>query len=333
MELHLEISVVKPKKLRIDLTSFCQLKCPTCPMTYKPINDKQGYVTVEQFVNLLENNPFINEIELANHGEIFLNPDLLEILKYSYEKNIKLTCDVGSNFNNVKLEVLEGLVKYQLKSMKLSIDGASQETYSQNRVGGNFEVVMKNIDILNEFKQKYNSRFPKLNWTFIIYGNNEHELPKAKKMALNKGMTFQPKLNWDSKTSPIIDKEFVKTHTGFTSFTVEEYKEKNKEHVDFIHTMCNMMWTAPQVNSDGEIFGCCRFLRMPFGKNAFRDGYLEAINSDEIQYARNMLVGLVPDSGKNQCSACFVYQDMKKTGQYISLEKVKQLIKESKSEL
>jgi MoaA/NifB/PqqE/SkfB family radical SAM enzyme len=56
-----------------------------------------------------------------------------------------VTADVGVNLNNVKDAQLEALVKYRVKSMKVSIDGASQETYEQYRVGGNFDKVIANV--------------------------------------------------------------------------------------------------------------------------------------------------------------------------------------------
>lgn len=140
-----EILIVKPRKIRIDTTAFCQLKCPACPMTFKPLEEKRGYLHVETLIDVFDKNPWIEEIELINHGEMFLNPDLVEILRVCHERNVIVTADVGVNLNNVKDAQLEALVKYRVKSMKVSIDGASQETYEQYRVGGNFDKVIANV--------------------------------------------------------------------------------------------------------------------------------------------------------------------------------------------
>ena len=83
------------------------------------------------------------------------------------------------NINNVQKDVLEGLVKYRLRSMTCSIDGASNETYKTYRVKGNFETVIENIRKINFFKQKYQSEYPRLTWQFIVFGHNEHEIPLA----------------------------------------------------------------------------------------------------------------------------------------------------------
>ena len=59
-------------------------------------------------------NSNILSIELSNWGEIFLNPELKEIIKYAYSKKIGLFADNGVNFNNVSDEVLECLIFWLL---------------------------------------------------------------------------------------------------------------------------------------------------------------------------------------------------------------------------
>ena len=95
-----------------------------------------GFLRFEHFRALLDENPQLQEIELANYGEIFLNPELLQIMTLAHERDVCLTADVGANLNDVRDEVLEGLVKYRVRSMTCSIDGASQETYGRYRVRG-----------------------------------------------------------------------------------------------------------------------------------------------------------------------------------------------------
>jgi len=327
-----ELTIVKPKKVRIDLTSMCQLKCPACPMTYKSKEEKRGYVHFETFKKVIDENPWIEEIELCSHGEIFLNPDLIPILKYGYEKGIYLTADVGVNLNHAKPEVLEALVMYQLKSMKVSIDGASQGTYKIYRVGGNFDNVIANVKYINQMKEKHKSIYPRLNWTYIIFGHNEHEISKARELAKELKMSFLPKINWNPDYSPIRDRELVEKATGFTALTPDEHLAQNGEQVFYMKSLCFLMWHAPQINSDGRMFGCCRFMRKEFGSvNAFTDGVLESINSEEMQYARLQLMGLVPDKGDNACSICHIYKDMVDRNQYMDVEFVRELIRKSKA--
>jgi len=129
--------------VRLEASTICQLNCKAC---YMRINNYgvvgKGYLKLEDFKRFVDNNKFIKNIELSNSGEIFLNPDLIEILKYAYSKNVLLTADNGVNFNNVSDEMIEALVKYKLYSLTFSIDGASQEVYEKYRINGNFNKVI-----------------------------------------------------------------------------------------------------------------------------------------------------------------------------------------------
>ncbi len=201
--------------ISIDICTRCQLKCISCSTSRGLIRDgyiKEGYMKFESFKQILEENPTIKDIELSNWGEIFLNPDLLKMLEYAYKNDITLYCANGSNFNYVKDSVLEGLVKYQFKYLNLSIDGATEDTYVQYRRNGHFQNVITNINKLNAYKKRYTSEYPKLSWQFIIFGHNEHEIPRVKQLCEELGMAFNPKMN-HSEFSPIKDPEFIKKET------------------------------------------------------------------------------------------------------------------------
>jgi MoaA/NifB/PqqE/SkfB family radical SAM enzyme len=196
-----------------------------------------GFLRLTDFQNLLDENPLITEIELSNYGEIFLNPDLLEIIKHAYERKVTLTADNGVNLNNVKREVLEELVKYKFRSMTVSIDGASNETYKRYRIGGNYDVVIENIKKINIFKKQYQSKYPLLSWQFVIFGHNEHELTTAKKMANELNMFFYSKLSWDAEFSPVRNQEVVRKEHGIVSR--REYKEKYG--MDYSQGICHQL--------------------------------------------------------------------------------------------
>jgi hypothetical protein len=57
-----------------------------------------GWLTFDSFRRLVDDNPWVEEIELSNYGEIFLNPQLSQIMEYSHQRGHVLTCDNGTNF-------------------------------------------------------------------------------------------------------------------------------------------------------------------------------------------------------------------------------------------
>ncbi len=299
--------LIKPNKIRLEASSLCQLHCPCCTTASREIEEGIGfgYLIFKNFKKLVDDNPFIKDIDLSNFGEIFLNPELLDIITYAHEKHIRLTADNGVNLNNVTEEVLEALAKFRFHRISVSIDGASQETYKQYRVKGHFNAVIENIKKINNYKKKHKTAFPHLMWQFVIFGHNEHELPTAKKMAAGLNMTFHPKLSWDPDFSPVKNPDFIKKETGLTATDRSEYKKKTGKN--YATAICHQMWEEPQVNWDGKVFGCCANYRQEYTGNAFTDGLLPTLNSEMILYAREMLLGNKPSREDIPCSTCDLY--------------------------
>lgn len=315
----LAVPEIRPRHIRLEACSACQLRCPSCPTTSKatlPVIGA-GWLTLDSFRRLVDANPWVEEIELSNYGEMFLNPQLLQIMEYSHERGLRLTCDNGTNFNQVSEEVVEALVKYRFHSITCSIDGASPNTYRAYRIGGDFNRVLANIRRLNHYKDHYKAQFPRLNWQFIVFGHNEHELPAARQLAHDLRMRFYAKLSWDSHFSPIRDADAVKRDISIDSATREEFRDKHG--VGYLDDICSQMWEAPQINWDGKVLGCCRNCWGDFGSNALTDGLLESINCERMRYARQMLLGQVPARADVPCTTCDVYIDRRRTQNWVSV--------------
>ena len=299
---------IRPYKIRLEASSVCQLRCHACPNASKSILPTVGYgfLQLSDFQMLLDDNPCISEIELSNYGEIFLNPDLLGIIKHAYERKVILTADNGVNLNNVNREVLEGLVKYQFRTITVSIDGTCNETYKRYRIGGNYDLVIDNIKKINLFKQQYHSKYPFLSWQFVVFGHNEQEIQKARLMAHNLDMRFQVKLSWDSSFSPVKDLEEIRKETG--AATREEFKQKYGKN--YKSNICNQLWDGPQINWDGKVLGCSRNFWGDFGGNVFTDGLFESINNEKISFAREMLLGKNKARPDIPCASCILFLEM-----------------------
>jgi len=310
------------RHIRLEASTVCQLKCPACPTatgeTGKSLGT--GFLDFKDFKRVIDENPWVSYIELSNWGEVFLNKDLIKMLVYAYAHNAALYIANGTNLNNVSKEALEGIVKYKLRILNCSIDGASQETYAQYRVNGNFDTVIDNIKQINRFKAQYRSQYPKLYWQYIAFAHNEHEIAKARRMADELGMKFCFKFNWDdlySKTfSPVKNKALIRKESGFGVASREEYRQTYGD--DFIERKCCAeIMQCPQINYDGRVLGCSVNYWKDFG-NAFKDGLKEALNNEAITYARDMLKGKVEAKEGIPCRTCKIYQRMKNSGRWLT---------------
>lgn len=272
---------------------------------------KLGYLKFENFRKVVDGFQFYR-IELSNSGEIFLNPELDEIIKYGYEKNIELNASNGTNLNYLPDKTAENLVKYKFNFLELSIDGASQETYSIYRRNGDFNKVIDNIKKINRFKEKYNSQYPEIYYKFIVFGHNEHEILKAKEIANSLDMDIRFDSNFAPHYSPIKDFEFVKNNTDLYA------PNRSGKSQDFCY--CRQVFTYPQIDFDGEIHGCCLFNTDFFTKyklnaNVFEQGYFNTLNSPKMVAMRKFLLGLFDTEGYENlpCAHCSFYEKMLKT--------------------
>ena len=302
------VDSIVPTRIRLEASSACQLRCPSCPTTTgdaRPVVGR-GWLRFENFRQLLEANPQLREIELSNYGEIFINPELESILAYAHERGVALSCNNGANLNDVSDAVLEAVVKYGLRSMLCSIDGASQAVYETYRVRGTLSTVLANIRRINEFKRIHNTALPRLTWQFVAFGHNQHEVPAARALAAELGMKFAVKLSWDEDFSPVRDAQQLMRETGMDVSSREEFRERYG--MDYVHAICHQLWKEPQINWDGKVLGCCRNFWGEFGGNAFTDGLEAVTNSEKMRYARRMLQGLEPAREGIPCTSCELYR-------------------------
>lgn len=304
-----------PKKLNLEACSLCQLRCPGCALRNYPETTKKtcgfGYLTFKNFKKLIDDND-IEEIELSNTGEIFLNPEIIDIIKYAYENNVALIDHDGVNLNYLTDEMAEALVLYDVQVLTVSIDGASPESYPIYRRGGDFNTVINNIKKINYYKKLYNSDNPHLIYKFILFGHNEHEIDKAKKLAKELDMEIGFKQNYLKTFSPIKNIELAIQKTGLDvrrDLDFDQAKIFQKDRTDWF--FCKGLWERPQINWDGQVLGCCKGFFHPMKRNIFKDGLLNALNTPEMVYAKNMLTGKAPPIKGIQCTDCVCYKWVK----------------------
>lgn len=311
-----------PKALWVEASTLCQLKCTGCG--FQRNNHRAlgaGYLTFQNFKKLADDNPQVKRIELSNYGEIFLNPELVSIMKYAHEKGVRLTAYNGVNFNSVSDEQLKALVDYEFGGMTVSIDGASNETYVKYRVGGNFEHVIDNIRRLIAYKKEKGTKYPIIFWKYIIMQHNELEVVKAKQMAKELGIPIKFSLDWDKSYKPT-HVDYLKRETGLTSLTRGAFEEENKESW-FGEGMCNNMILAPQINWDGRLLGCCSYSTGDYGVNVFEVGLKKALRSKLYVKSKNCLLKIHPKEhvyGDSPCFACHVRRVREKHGRCLRLK-------------
>lgn len=135
--------------------------------------------------------PYLFQVDLFNWGEALLNRRLLDMIDSlkSYDIKIRLSTSLALPLSD---EFLKGLILSGIDYLVLSIDGMSQQTYETYRVDGDFHLAMSNMEKLAQLKHRLKADKPRLEWQYLVFSFNEHELPKAERHARRIGVEFRP---------------------------------------------------------------------------------------------------------------------------------------------
>lgn len=291
------------RKVRLEVCSKCQLKCPTCATARGETRTgvvAWGDLTPDDLSRFLGKAGRIRSLEISNWGEIFLNRQLPALLDRARDSGVAVTVANGVNLNTASDEALEALVRSGVKALTISIDGATQESYVQFRINGTLDRVLGNVERINHFKRKHDSKFPELTWQFIVFGHNENEVDAARAMAEARGMNFLAIRNLAAAYSPVREAEQTAARTGLDLATsTDTVLDSMADNLGF----CHQVWDAPQVNWNGALLGCCFNNTRTFG-NAFETPLGELMAGTDYRYLQAMLVGREPLRADMPCVNC-----------------------------
>jgi len=173
-------------------------------------------------------------IQLHFQGDPLLNKRLVDIIILG--RTAGMWMQFFTNGLLMTEDLMDQLIESEVDLVRFSIDGNSQETYELNRVGGDFDKV---IQILGNFAEKARQRDSqvKIQWSYIVMRNNEHEVLDAVKHAKELGVEFIPKVLNTTDTSLIPDDP-----TWHRQFKLKPCTQ--------IYQMTNILW-------NGDVVPCC----------------------------------------------------------------------------
>ena len=299
-----------PFKLIVDPSSICQLHCPLCPTGQGDQSRGRGFMDLVKYKGLIDEvSSYVIFIDLFNWGEPLLNKKLPDMIRYASKKG--LVTRINTNLNFFSRKMAKDLVESRPDVLIVSLDGASQETYSKYRKGGNFDEVIIHIQWIVEEKKKQKTKKPFLVWQFLAMKHNEHEIPTAKKIALEIGVNqvvLHPVRCDMGKEIFMTDEEKIKKTEAWlpAEDTLSRYDYQKKQR-KLNYKYCHHLWTKSTVNWDGSVSPCCGIYdkKHDFG-NAFEEKSFKSIwNNQKFQRAREIIAKQEKGAKDNiVCRAC-----------------------------
>ncbi|MGR3812429.1 SPASM domain-containing protein [Jiulongibacter sp. NS-SX5] len=242
-----------PMAIGFEPTTSCNLRCPECPSGLRSFTRPTGMLaknmyesTIEQLKNSLLYLTFYFQ------GEPYLHKDFLEMVKFASSR--KIYTATSTNAHYLTPEMAEKTVKSGLDRIIISIDGTTQETYQQYRVGGQLSKVLEGTKNLIEAKKKLNSSTPHTIFQFLVVKPNEHQIDDVYRLAEEYGVD-EVKL----KTAQIYEYEHgneliptIDKYSRYHNIGDGTYSIKNR-----LLNHCWKMWHSCVITWDGQLVPCC----------------------------------------------------------------------------
>ena len=242
-----------PFSISFEPTTSCNLRCPECPSGLRSFTRPTGMLEGDLFKRTIDElSDTLLYLIFYFQGEPYLHPQFLDLVGYAVKKKIYTATSTNAHYltdANAKKTVESGLDR-----LIISIDGTSQETYEQYRVGGNLEKVIEGTKNIIKWKKQLNSSTPHVIFQFLVVKPNEHQIAEVHQLAKDLGVD-----EVGLKTAQIYDyeqgSELIPTIEKYTRYRKQAdgtYKIKN----NFINH-CWKMWHSCVITWDGLVVPCC----------------------------------------------------------------------------
>lgn len=265
--------------MQFEAVNFCNYRCPLCKSIVDDhvVRTKLDLESVRQIMLPLKG--ILEEVSLyGQRGEPFLNKELEDIVKFlKNELNAYVSTSTNGSILNEKRA--EKVIDSGLDKIIYAIDGLSQESYEEYRVGGNLAHVLENLKLLSDQKKKKGAKHPKIIFQLIPMASNEHEIVSVKEFALAHGAD---RVRIRHSKGVNLDPNFkVRKYADYSAMLEREKRDGPAEQDWF---KCPFGLESLYVDPNGDCYTCCYGEGVPelMLGNAFKKPILEIWNESEV---------------------------------------------------
>ena len=191
------------KGINIDISNRCPLECMRCQrQTNFTLEGRKVYGRDATMDEIRKLSDYFSSFNFCGQlSDPVHHPKFIEILNYLYKKDIQVTVHNASSQKPMKWYI-KAFQAHPRAKWIFAIDGLPEESnmYRINQDGEKLYRVM--LEAKKHLKQTPS-------WQFIVFSYNEHNLEKAKKMAVDEGLMFivLHSSRWMGEDDPLRPKE------------------------------------------------------------------------------------------------------------------------------
>lgn len=174
-----------PSHVKILNDFRCNFRCIMCSASSRP--KEEGSDAVELLQKLEGNLATIECLELLGSGELFAIPGLCDYLeRFENEKHPRLEFNLETNGKLLTPRMWERIAHLRIDYVNVSIDAATLETYEKIRLGGDWSVLMRNLEFLVEKQNE--GAIKELQINMVVMRSNCHEIAAFARMGVEMGV-------------------------------------------------------------------------------------------------------------------------------------------------
>ena len=310
-----------PVELDIENVSRCNYRCTMCQVSEWPKMQRAGDMSLEDFQNLIDEQYGLIDIKLQGMGEPLLAGDTyFEMIKYARAKHIWVRSTNNGSLLHLK-DNYKKLIDSDICEVQISIDGASKETYETIRLGGKFDMVSRNSEMLNRYARDAGRMRTRM-WS-VVQKENISEIEAFPQFAADLGfdrLTLSLNLTdwgqdyWQEKNDRVDAHEEFSVEVG--EKMIEEGRKLGIEvtfwavddryQVTSPETLCPWPFSRLYIASDMRVVPCCVIANPEIYDLGDAHQLTDVWHGDAVvDFRRAHLAGEIPDACKN----CYKFAD------------------------
>jgi len=242
-----------PISISIEPTTSCNLRCPECPSGLREFSRPTGMLQTSLFNKVIDEvSPYTPYLILYFQGEPYLNKNFFDFVRYAAAKNMYVATSTNAHYlndTNARKTVESGLSR-----LIISIDGTTQDTYEQYRIGGRIDKVFEGAKNIVAWKKKLNSKLPHVIFQYLVVKPNEHQVNDIQRIAKEIGVD-----EVKFKTAQVYDyengNELIPVNEKYSRY--RKTKEGKFEIKNALLNHCWKLWHSCVFTWDGKVVPCC----------------------------------------------------------------------------
>jgi radical SAM protein with 4Fe4S-binding SPASM domain len=280
-----------PDVVQIEATSMCNLRCPLC--SHSREKSAGQHLSGDRLRAILDRLPRTPpEVRLSGIGEPLVNPSFFELVDILAERGIR--CEFYTNGTLLGRQATRKAIfsRPNIRSIRISCDGASKETFEAMRLGAEFEAWKRSVQGFVAQAAERRGKALRTGVITVLSRQNLNEIGDVIRLVADLGMDrvhIQDPMPIDDEAAswcPTPD-EIHKFHQhegelralGKSLGVFVSFRFRREESQRPIGIRCLQPWMYIFIRATGEVAPCCAVFGSDRGAvmGSLIDGDFEAV--------------------------------------------------------